>query len=272
MSERLRARFAQANGEGRAAFVGYVMAGFPRPDQTVPLLLGLEAGGADVVELGVPFTDPLADGATVQRANEVAVAAGVTFADCLGMVREARAQGLKVPLILMGYDNPLLAYGEERAAADAADAGADGFIVVDLPPDEAGTFRQACADHGVSFVPLIAPTTAEARMGEVAAVADSFIYCVSVTGTTGQRSELPPGIGELVATIRRHTELPIAVGFGVSTREQVAEVGRLAEGVIVGSAIIAAIEGGSVEGCVERVRSYVERVTGRGTDGVEGSA
>ena len=264
MSERLRAGFAQANGEGRAAFVAYVMAGFPSPDQTVPLLLGLEAGGADVIELGVPFTDPLADGATIQRANEVAVAAGVTFADCLGMVRQARAQGLTVPLILMGYANPLLAYGEERAAADAAAAGADGFIVIDLPPDEAGTFRKACTEHGVSFVPLIAPTTAEERMGEVASVADSFIYCVSVTGTTGQRAELPPEIGELVATIRRHTELPIAVGFGVSTREQVAEVGRVAEGVAVGSAIIAAIEGGSVEGCVERVRSYVELVTGRG--------
>ncbi len=262
MSERLRARFAQANGEGRAAFVGYVMAGFPEPGQTVPLLLGLEAGGTDVIELGVPFTDPLADGATIQRANEVAVAAGVTFADCLGMVREARAQGLSVPLVLMGYDNPLLAYGEERAAADAAAAGADGFIVVDLPPDEAGTFREACAANGVSFVPLVAPTTAEERMGEVAAVADSFIYCVSVTATTGG-AEVPEEVGDLVATIRRHTELPIAVGFGVSTEEQVARVGRVAEGVIVGSAIIAAIEGGSVEGCVDRVRSYVERVTGR---------
>ncbi len=262
MSERLRARFAQANGEGRAAFVGYVMAGFPDPGQTVPLLLGLEAGGTDVIELGVPFTDPLADGATIQRANEVAVAAGVTFADCLGMVREARTQGLSIPLVLMGYDNPLLAYGEERAAADAAAAGADGFIVVDLPPDEAGTFRQACAANGVSFVPLVAPTTAEERMGDVAAVADSFIYCVSVTATTGG-AEVPEEVGDLVATIRRHTELPIAVGFGVSTEEQVARVGRVAEGVIVGSAIIAAIEGGSVEGCVDRVRSYVERVTGR---------
>ena len=264
MSERLRARFAQAKGEGRAAFVGYVMAGFPEPGQTVPLLLGLEAGGADVIELGVPFTDPLADGATVQRANEVAVAAGVTFADCLEMVREARAQGLTAPLVLMGYDNPLLAYGEERAAADAAAAGADGFIVVDLPPDEAGAFRKACSENGVSFVPLVAPTTAEERMGEVTAVADSFIYCVSVTGTTGGAA-VPEEVGDLVAIIRRHTELPIAVGFGVSTQEQVARVGRVAEGVIVGSAIIAAIEGGSVEGCVERVRSYVELVTGRST-------
>ena len=263
MSERLRSRFAQANGEGRAAFVAYVMAGFPEPDQTVPLLLGMEAGGADVIELGVPFTDPLADGATVQRANEVAIAAGVTFADCLEMVREARAQGLEAPLVLMGYDNPLLAYGEERAAADAAEAGADGFIVVDLPPDEAGTFRAACAANSVSFVPLVAPTTAEERMEDVASVADSFIYCVSVMGTTGGL-EVPEEVGDLVARIRRHTELPIAVGFGVSTEEQVARVGRVAEGVIVGSAIIAAIEGGSVEGCVDRVRSYVERVTGRG--------
>lgn len=267
MTERLRAAFARANGEGRAAFVAYVMAGFPERARTVPLLLAMEAGGADVLELGVPFTDPLADGATIQRANEAAVAAGVTFADCLAMVREARAQGLAAPVVLMGYDNPLLAYGEARAAADAADAGADGFIVVDLPPDEAGAFRAACADHGVSYVPLIAPTTAEARMGEVAAAADSFIYCVSVTGTTGQRSQLPPEVGGLVAAIRRHTDLPIAVGFGVSTREQVAELGSVAEGVVVGSAIIAAIEGGSAEGCADRVRSYVERVTGRGAEG-----
>ena len=267
MSERLRARFAQAKGEGRAAFVAYIMAGYPEPSLTAPMLLELEAGGADVIELGVPFTDPLADGATIQRANEVAVAAGVTFGDCLGMVQEARARGLAVPLVLMGYDNPLLAYGEERAAADAAAAGADGFIVVDLPADEAGTFRRACAEHGVSFVPLIAPTTAAERMGEVAAAADSFIYCVSVTGTTGGAA-VPPEVGDLVATIRRHTELPIAVGFGVSTEEQVAMVGRVAEGVVVGSAIIAAIEGGSVEGCVDRVRSYVERVTGRSGNGV----
>ncbi len=266
MSERLRAQFAASEG---AAFVAYTMAGFPTREQTVPVLLALEAGGADVIELGVPFTDPLADGATIQRANEVAVAAGVTFADCLEMVREARAQGLTAPLVLMGYHNPLLAYGEERAAADAADAGADGFIVVDLPPDEAGSFRAACAQHGVSFVPLVAPTTAEERMGEVTAAADSFIYCVSVTGVTGQRRELSSEIGELVASIRRHTALPVAVGFGVSTREQVVEVGRLADGVIVGSAIIAAIEGGSVEGCVERVRSYVALVTDR-TEGADG--
>ncbi len=265
MSERLRARFAEVNGAGRAVFIAYVMAGYPRPELTAPLLLGLEAGGADVIELGVPFTDPLADGATIQRANEAAVAAGVTFADCLAMVREARARGLTAPLVLMGYDNPLLAYGEERAAADAAAAGADGFIVVDLPPEEAGAFRQACAAQGVSFVPLVAPTTADERMGEVAAAADSFIYCVSVTGTTGG-AEVPREIGDLVAKIRRRTELPIAVGFGVSTQEQVARVGRVADGVIVGSAIIAAIEGGSVEGCVDRVRSYVERVTGRSAE------
>lgn len=266
MSKRLRARFAQTKEERRAAFVAYVMAGFPDPDHTVPLLLGLEEGGADVIELGIPFTDPLADGATIQHANEVAVSAGVTFADCLGMVQEARAQGLSAPLVLMGYENPLLAYGEKQAAADAAAAGADGFIVVDLPPDEASTFRKACEEHDVSFIPLIAPTTAEKRMKAVTSAANSFIYCVSVTGTTGQRAELPPAIGELVATIRRHTELPIAVGFGVSTRDQVVEVGSLAEGVIVGSAIISAIEAGTVDGCVERVRSYVERVTGRSPD------
>ena len=263
MSERLRARFAEARAHGRAAFAAYLMAGYPDPARTVPLLLALEAGGADVIELGVPFTDPLADGATIQRANETAVAAGVTFADCLAFTREARARGLAAPLALMGYANPLLAYGEERAAADAADAGADGFIVVDLPPEEAGAFRAACARHGVSYVPLVAPTTAEARMARVAAAADSFIYCVSVTGTTGQRAELSPEIGSLVAAIRRHTSLPVAVGFGVSTREQAEAVGRLADGVVVGSAIIAAIEAGNAEDCAARARACVARMTGR---------
>lgn len=263
MSERLRAGFAAARAEGRAAFVAYLMAGHPAPERTVPLLLALEAGGADVIELGVPFTDPLADGATIQRANETAVAAGVTFADCLAFAREARARGLAAPLVFMGYDNPLLAHGEERAAADAAAAGADGFIVVDLPPDEAGTFRAACARHGVSFVPLVAPTTPEARLAQVTAAADSFIYCVSVTGTTGQRAELSPEIGGLVAAIRRHTDLPVAVGFGVSTREQAAAVGRLADGVVVGSAIIAAIDGGSADDCAARARACVARMTGR---------
>ena len=170
---------------------------------------------------------------------------------------------MAAPLALMGYANPLLAYGEERAAADAAAAGADGFIVVDLPPEEAGDFRAACARHGVSFVPLVAPTTAEARMARVAAAADSFIYCVSVTGTTGQRAELSPEIGRLVAAIRRHTGLPVAVGFGVSTRAQAEAVGRLADGVIVGSAIIAAIEAGSAEDCAARARACVARMTGR---------
>jgi len=270
VSERLRARFAQAKAEGRAAFMPYIMAAYPRRDLTVPLLLALEAGGGDLIELGVPFTDPLADGATIQRANEVAVAEGVTFADCLEMVREARAQGLEAPVLLMGYDNPILAYGEERAAADAAAAGVDGFIVVDLPPEEATTFRDACTRHGVSFVPLVAPTTSEARMAAVAAVADSFIYCVSVTGTTGQRSELPAELGEFVAAIRRHTELPLAVGFGVSTREQVELVGRLAEGVVMGSAIIAAIDAAGAEDCAQRVREFVEHVTGHSRDGGAG--
>ena len=270
MSERLRASFAQAKAEGRAAFVPYVMAAYPRRDLTVPLLLALEAGGGDVIELGMPFTDPLADGATIQRANEVAVAQGVTFADCLDMVREARAQGLTAPVVLMGYDNPILAYGEEAAAADAAAAGVDGFIVVDLPPEEAATFRAACAANGVSFVPLVAPTTSEARLDEVAAVADSFIYCVSVTGTTGQRSALPAELAAFLATIRRHTALPLAVGFGISTREHVEQVGSLAEGVVMGSAIIATIDAGSAEDCGQRVREFVEHVTGHSRDGEVG--
>ena len=272
MSERLRARFASAKAEGRAAFLPYVTAGYPRRDQTVPILLGLEAGGADVIELGVPFTDPLADGATIQRANEVAVAQGITFADCLAMVREARAQGLATPILLMGYNNPILAYGEERAAADGAAEGIDGFIVVDLPPEEAGNFRTACATHGLSFVPLISPTTPEDRVAMIDDAADSFIYCVSVTGTTGQREELPSDLASFVARIRRQTNLPLALGFGVSTPEQVATVGKLTEGVVVGSAIIAAIDAAGAGDCGQRVKEFVEYVTGQSRDGEDSPA
>ena len=272
MSERLRERFAQGKKEGRALFLPYVTAGYPERADTVPLLLALEAGGADVIELGVPFTDPLADGATVQQANEVGVREHVTFADCLAFVREARAAGLTAPVLLMGYDNPILAYGEEHAAVEAAAAGVDGFIVVDLPPEEAGPFLVACRAHDLSFVPLVAPTTTDDRMDLIASTADAFIYCVSVTGTTGQRSTLPPELGAFLERVRRHTDLPLGVGFGVSTPEQVAEVGRVAEAVIMGSAIIAAIDGAGAGECVERVREFVEHVTGRRRAGGVGPA
>jgi tryptophan synthase len=262
MSKRLRDLFAAARAEGRTLFMPYVTAGYPRPQDTVPILLAMEAGGADVIELGVPFTDPLADGATIQHANQVALEYGVTLDSCFEFVAEARRQGLKAPVLFMGYYNPILARGEARAVDEAARAGADGFIVVDLPPDEASSFLAACRANDMSFVPLIAPTTSEERVADVAAAGDAFIYCVSMTGTTGHGNVAPEELPAFLDRIRRHSNLPLAVGFGVNTRAHVEAIGKIADAAIVGSAIIATIDAAEEDRRAQRVREFVEDVSG----------
>ena len=177
-------------------------------------------------------------------------------------MREARARGLQAPVLLMGYYNPILALGEARTCREAAAAGVDGFIVVDLPPDEAGSFIAECRAAGLSFVPLLAPTTADARIDLLASVADGFLYIVSMTGTTGRSVEVDE-LPRLVERVRRHTDLPLAVGFGISRREHVVAVGKLADAAIIGSAIISAIDAPGAERPAQRVREFVERVTGR---------
>jgi tryptophan synthase len=263
MTERLRTTMSQPAPDGRPRFMPYVTGGYPTPDDTVPVLLALQEGGADVIELGVPFSDPLADGATVEHANHVAVAADVSYEDCLGFVREARGKGLTIPVVFMGYLNPLLSYGIGRAVADAASAGADGFIVVDMPPDEAGDMLSACRAHDLSLVPLVAPTSSDGRIRAAAGVADAFIYCVSVTGTTGERSALPSDLADFLARVRSVTGLPLAVGFGISKPEHAEAVGRLAEGVAVGSAIIRTLDTAPPGERAERVRDYVAEMSGR---------
>lgn len=263
MSQRLRERFANARATGKALFIPYVTAGYPTPAHTPQLLLAMEAGGADVIEIGMPFTDPLADGATIQHANQVALEQHVRYTDCLQYVREARARGLQAPVLFMGYYNPLLAYGEERACADAAAAGADGFIIVDLPADEAKDFLAACNRHDLSFVPLIAPTTREDRMSELARAADAFVYCVSVTGTTGGKTVNATDLPSFIDRVKAHTDVPIAIGFGVSTRAHVEAVSRIADAAVIGSAIIARIDAAGPDRCVESVREFVEDVSGR---------
>ncbi len=263
MSQRLRDRFANARATGKALFIPYVTAGYPTPAHTPQLLLAMEAGGADVIEIGMPFTDPQADGATIQHANQVALEQHVTFSRCLDFVREARALGLAAPVLFMGYYNPIMAYGEERACADAAAAGADGFILVDLPPDEATDFLAACKRHDLSFVPLIAPTTAEHRISGLASVADAFIYCVSMTGTTGGATVNANDLPAFIDRVKAHTDVPIGIGFGISTRAHVEAVGRIADAAIIGSAIIARIDSAGPDRCVESVREYVADVSGQ---------
>ena len=263
MSKRLREVFQKAREEGRTCFMPYVTGGYPLREDTVPILLALEAGGADVIELGVPFTDPLADGATIQHANHIAIEHGITLHDCFGFVREARAQGLTAPVLFMGYYNPVLALGEARTAMECAGSGGDGFIIVDLPPEEAGTFLVACRENDMSFVPLVSPTTSEERVAKLAAVADGFIYCVSVTGTTGHGNVSPEALPDFLARVRRHTELPLGVGFGINTRENVIAVGKVADAVIVGTASIAVLDAAAPGEAAADARAFVERMTGR---------
>ena len=271
MSQAIRDTFAAAAGE-RSLFIPYVTAGYPRREDTVPILLALEGAGADIIELGVPFTDPLADGATIQHANQIALEGGITFDGCLQILTDARSRGLSAPVLFMGYYNPVLAYGEERAAAALHEAGGDGFIIIDLPPEEAPTFLAACAQYDLSYVPLIAPTTADDRIASVAATADAFVYCVSLTGTTGERATVAADLVPFLGRVRAHTNLPIAVGFGISEREHVEQVSAVAEAVVIGSAIISAIDAADPSQRAQAVKEYVERVTGHSRTGGIGSA
>ena len=263
MSQRLRDRFKAAKSEGRALFSGYITGGFRDREDTVEIMLAIEAAGGDFIELGVPFSDPLADGATIQAANQVALENGVTLSDCIGFVREARGRGLTAPVLLMGYYNPILSYGEARTTRDAAAAGVDGFIVVDLPPEEAGSFLVECRANGLCFVPLVAPTTPEARIESLAAAADTFLYCVSMTGTTGRGNVAVESLPAFLDRIRRHTDLPLAVGFGITRREHVEAVGKIAEAAIIGTAIVALVDRTPAGERAEAVRAFVADVTGR---------
>eukprot|EP00036_Acanthoecidae_sp_10tr_P010006 CAMPEP_0182916712 /NCGR_PEP_ID=MMETSP0105_2-20130417/1108_1 /TAXON_ID=81532 ORGANISM="Acanthoeca-like sp., Strain 10tr" /NCGR_SAMPLE_ID=MMETSP0105_2 /ASSEMBLY_ACC=CAM_ASM_000205 /LENGTH=686 /DNA_ID=CAMNT_0025053677 /DNA_START=36 /DNA_END=2096 /DNA_ORIENTATION=- len=242
MSARLAARIRHCKKEGRTAFVGFVTAGFPTQEHTVPILLKMEASGADIIELGIPFSDPLADGATIQRASVKALAGGITVKGCLELVRKARTAGLKVPIVFMGYVNPMLAYGFDKLAAETKEAGADGFIMVDLPGEASHEIVESLNKHRLSYIPLVTPATKSDRIARLAALATGFVYCVSVTGVTGQRAAVSASLPDFLARIRKHTDLPLMVGFGISKREHVVEIGKNADGVVVGSAFIAAAE------------------------------
>ena len=188
MSALVKAAFAKANAENRPAFIPYVTAAFPDADSTVPMLLALQEGGADVIELGMPFSDPMADGPTIQRSSFIGLSNGVTTKSCLESVVEARKRGLTVPVILMTYYNIFSAYGEAKMVKDCAETyGIQGFIVVDLPLEEAAVFSEACKTHDLCFVPLVAPTSQDDRLATIAAHSSGYVYCVSVTGTTGAR-------------------------------------------------------------------------------------
>ena len=223
----------------RAALMPYLMGGYPTLESSRASLAAAAEAGADLIELGIPFSDPLADGPVIHSAGTAALAAGVTPDDVLGLVAD-----VPVPVVLMVYANVVLQHGAEDFPARARAAGAAGLIVPDLPHDEAALLREACDAEGLALVPLVAPNTPPERMEEIGRDARGFVYAVSVAGTTGERDSLPPGLEDLVARVRAATDLPVAVGFGISTAEQAAAVGEIADGVIVGSRVVRAMEDG----------------------------
>jgi tryptophan synthase alpha chain len=235
---RIAEMFARLKAERRTALMPYLMVGYPERDSALDLAPALVEAGADLFELGVPFSDPLADGATIQRASERALANGVRLGFCLETAAKLRERGLQVPLVLMGYVNPFLRYGLDRFVADAAAAGVDGLIIPDLPPEEAADCQALCRAAGLDLIFFVAPTTPEARIAEIAQVASGFIYCVSLTGVTGARRELWEGLPDFLDRVRRHTDLPLVVGFGISTAAHIRQVGQHADGAIVASALI----------------------------------
>lgn len=239
---RIAETFARLRAARRVALMPYLTVGFPERSSTLDLVPALEAAGADLFELGVPFSDPLADGATIQRATQRALENGVTLPFCLETVAGLRERGVRAPLLLMGYFNPLLRYGLPRACADLAAAGGDGWIIPDLPPEEAAGLHQAALAHDLDLIMFVAPTTPDARIAAIAQMARGFLYCVSLTGITGARQTMAADLSAFLARVRRCSDLPLVVGFGISSAAHVAQVAALADGAIVGSALLAHLE------------------------------
>jgi tryptophan synthase alpha chain len=233
--------FIRLRREGRRGFIPFITAGDPDLDLTRELIVELARAGATVVELGVPFSDPVADGPTIQRSSERALRRGVSLSDVLAVVSDARRE-TDVPVILFGYFNPVLQFGVERFAEEAARAGADGVLVTDLVPEESADLNAALAVRGLDQIFLVAPTTSDARLRSIAARASGFVYAVSRAGVTGARTDLSADAARLVARVREATDLPVAVGFGISTPEHISEVWTYADAAVVGSALVAEIE------------------------------
>ncbi|MBD9426063.1 tryptophan synthase subunit alpha [Pseudomonas sp. PDM15] len=264
---RLQSRFAELKQQNRAALVTFVTGGDPDYETSLQILKGLPAAGADVIELGMPFTDPMADGPSIQLANIRALGAKQTLAKTLQMVREFRQGEANTPLVLMGYFNPIHYYGVDKFIADAKEAGVDGLIVVDLPPEHNADLCFPAQAAGIDFIRLTTPTTDDKRLPTVLNGSSGFVYYVSVAGVTGAGSATLDQVEEAHARLRRHTDLPVCIGFGIRTPEHAAEVARRAEGVVVGSALVdqiakAASPQQAVEGVLNLCAQLAEGVRG----------
>jgi tryptophan synthase alpha chain len=254
---RLASTFARIRGNGHPGLVTYVTAGDPDRERSADILKALDRAGADVLEVGVPFSDPLADGPVIQRATERALAGGTTLPHVLDLVGGLRAE-LRAPIVIFSYANPILRMGAERFADRAADAGVDGVLTLDLPIEEAHDFRGLMAQRGIDTIFLLSPTTSEERIRKAAALGSGFLYAISRLGVTGAREQLETGARETVGRIRAVTDLPVALGFGISKPEHVREVGRWADAAVVGSALVNVIaEAGTSPALATRVEEYV---------------
>lgn len=256
MSNRIQQRFDHLKTTRTPALVTFITAGDPDLTTTARLLPVLEQAGADIIELGVPFSDPMADGPTIQRASERALAAGTTLSNVLELVRQARPQ-VTLPIILMGYSNPIYAYGWQRFVEDAVAAGVDGLLLVDLPPEESGELLPLAKSAGLKLIFLLTPTSDQSRINQVARHGSGFLYYVTVTGVTGVREEVATSLADDLARIRQKIKLPVVAGFGIATPQQAAQVAGSADGVVVGSAIVKLFEHYQGDQLLDQVRTLV---------------
>ncbi|WP_316161326.1 tryptophan synthase subunit alpha [Bradyrhizobium sp. SZCCHNRI20481] len=241
MTSRMDARFAQLKQEGRSAFVTFVMGGDPDPETSLAIVKALPQAGADIIEIGMPFTDPMADGPSIQAAGLRALKAGMTLRKTLRLVRSFRESDADTPIVLMGYYNPIYIYGVDKFLDDAKSAGVDGLIIVDLPPEEDTELCIPALKAGLNFIRLATPTTDDKRLPAVLANTSGFVYYVSITGITGAAAADSSAVGAAVARIKRHTELPVCVGFGIRTPETARAIAANADGAVVGTALVDAL-------------------------------
>ncbi|MBS0447887.1 MAG: tryptophan synthase subunit alpha [Proteobacteria bacterium] len=239
---RIQSRFATLRARSRRALIPYIMAGDPYADATVDIMLAMAQAGADVIELGVPFSDPMADGPVIQKVGERALARGIALPQILAMVRDFRARDAATPIVLMGYANPVERYGTERFIADAADAGIDGVLIVDYPPEESEAFAQGLRARGLDLIFLLAPTSTDERMKRVGRLASGYVYYVSLKGVTGAGHFDIASVAAAVPRIRRHVDLPVGVGFGIRDGRTARAVAEVADAVVIGTALVQRLE------------------------------
>ena len=261
MLTRLNTRLRQTMSGAKTGIIPYVTIGFPTLNDTIEIVRSIETAGADAIELGVPYCDPVADGPTIQYASHKALSQGVTTASCIELVSSIRNEGIEIPIIFMGYFNPILSYGITSYAKDCATAGVDAIIVPDLPPDESQELRSALNANQVGLISLLAPTSSNERIELGARMSDSFIYCVSVAGVTGARSELPSNLNSFISRVREQSSLPIAIGFGIADKKHVETVGEIADIAIVGSALINVLDSAKEGEVANAAYTFVSSLT-----------